>query len=245
LQNKLWFESWFDSPYYHLLYRDRDACEAEKFITNLINRLTIGPKSKILDVACGKGRHSVYLAAQGFEVTGIDLSQQSIAFARTFESDHLSFYRHDMRDIFRVNYFDLGLNLFTSLGYFDNQTDNAKAIKATALNLKIGGKLVIDFFNAQKVQQNLIPEQTKTVEHINFYISKRIEDNNILKTIQFSDKGNSYTFQEKVTLLTLTQFQHFLDDAGLKLLEVFGNYQFEQFNEKTSERLILIAKKVT
>ena len=77
-----WFHDWFNSPYYHLLYRHRDEQEAAAFIERLIGHLQPPPGSRMLDVACGKGRHAVQLARHGFEVTGIDLSEESIAFAQ-------------------------------------------------------------------------------------------------------------------------------------------------------------------
>ena len=114
-----WFEQWFDTKYYHILYKDRDHEEARRFIDTLIKYLSPVPNSRILDLACGKGRYSVFLADKGFEVTGIDLSVQSIEYARQFENDHLSFYTHDMRLPFRINYFDYVFNFFTSFGYFE------------------------------------------------------------------------------------------------------------------------------
>ena len=116
---KDWFESWFDSPYYHLLYSNRDEREADLFIKNLINYINPSTKSKILDLACGKGRHSKVLADLGFDVTGIDLSENSIVSAKKMENESLHFYTHDMRFPFRANYFDYTFNFFTSFGYFN------------------------------------------------------------------------------------------------------------------------------
>ena len=111
-----WFESWFDSPYYHVLYKNRDFSEAELFIDKLIQLIEPTKASRVLDLACGKGRHSIYLNKKGFDVTGIDLSEKSIACAKTAENETLHFYMHDMRKLFRTNYFDVVLNLFTSFG---------------------------------------------------------------------------------------------------------------------------------
>ena len=75
---KQWYASWFDTPYYHILYKDRDYTEAQGFMDNLTNYLNIPEGGKILDLACGKGRHSVYLNSLGYDVTGVDLSEKSI-----------------------------------------------------------------------------------------------------------------------------------------------------------------------
>ena len=117
IENKCneWFEDWFDSPYYHLLYKNRDYSEAESFIDNLISFLKPEEGSRFLDLGCGKGRHSIYLNKKGFDVTGIDLSENSIAAAKEFENEQQNFYVHDMRKLFRTNYFDCVVNLFTRL----------------------------------------------------------------------------------------------------------------------------------
>jgi len=88
-----WFKDWFNSHYYHLLYQNRDEQEALDFIQKLIAHLNPMPAAKMLDVACGKGRHSKALADYGFDVTGIDLSEESIAEAKEQEADNLHFIR--------------------------------------------------------------------------------------------------------------------------------------------------------
>src|SRR5690606_19509388 len=108
----------FNSPYYHQLYYKRDEEEAAEFISRLIAHQNPAPGSKMLDVACGKGRHSIQMADKGFDVTGIDLSEESIEEALQKEADNLHFYRHDMRLPFWINYFDYAYNFFTSFGYF-------------------------------------------------------------------------------------------------------------------------------
>ena len=70
---KEWYKDWFNSEYYHKLYFDRDEQEAEGFIERLLQHLNPSPGSRMLDVACGKGRHSRFLSAHGFDVTGIDI----------------------------------------------------------------------------------------------------------------------------------------------------------------------------
>jgi len=74
-----WFASWFDTPYYHILYKERNYREAQIFMDNLTHYLNLPEKAKVLDLACGKGRHAIYLNQLGFEVIGADLSENSIA----------------------------------------------------------------------------------------------------------------------------------------------------------------------
>ena len=109
-----WFKDWFNTPYYHQLYFKRDEKEASAFIDKLITYLNPAPGATMLDVACGKGRHSIRLAEKGFDVTGIDLSADSIEEALLSSSDTLQFFQHDMRLPFWINYFDYAFNFFTS-----------------------------------------------------------------------------------------------------------------------------------
>ena len=153
---KNWFATWFNTPYYHLLYKDRNHLEAQYFLSNLLQKLNPTSNSKFLDVACGRGRHSVYINQQGFTVFGIDLSSKSITYAQQFENNHLHFAVHDMRLDFQENSYDYVLNLFTSFGYFEKDEDNQKAINSMANNLQVGGKVIIDFMNAKKVISNLV-----------------------------------------------------------------------------------------
>ncbi|HRG38350.1 MAG TPA: class I SAM-dependent methyltransferase [Bacteroidia bacterium] len=238
-----WFESWFDSPYYHILYKDRDQKEAELFIDNLIQFLHPEKDVQFLDLACGKGRHAVYLNKKGFPTIGIDLSPESIAFASQFENDSLQFYVQDMRKPFRINYFDYVLNLFTSFGYFEHEKDDLAVINSIHKMLKKQGMVIIDFMNVTCVQEKIVPTEEKIVNGISFEITKTIENNFIVKHIRFTDKGTTYNYEEKVKLLRLSDFERYLSTANLKIVNLFGNYQLQPFDSCSSERLIIVAQK--
>ena len=238
-----WFENWFDSIYYHILYKDRDDDEARLFIDNIVKKLQLKTGSNIIDVACGKGRHSNYLSSLGFNVVGIDLSENSISEAKINEKENLKFHVHDMRKTYAKDCFDVALNLFTSFGYFSDQNDNQRAIQSMANNLKKGGYLIIDFMNVKKVIANLVMHEKKIIDGIIFNIVRKIKNNYITKEIFFHDKGEDYHFEEKVEIITLITFSELIKNTGLKIIDIFGNYQLIDFNAMTSERLILICKK--
>ena len=240
---KEWFEDWFDTKYYHILYSNRDYNEAENFIDNLLNYLKPNRKDKFLDIACGKGRHSVFINKKGYPVVGYDLSKESIAAADKHSKSDLEFYVHDMRQIFRTNYFDFAVNLFTSFGYFKSSRDELNAILSAAKNLKKNGTLVIDFLNRDKVISGLIPNETKTIEGIEFFISKEIINNQVIKTIEFYEDGKKYKYQESVKLLSLADFEGYLNKGNLQIKQIFGNYNLDLYS-KESERLIIIANKI-
>lgn len=240
---KQWYESWFDSPFYHILYKKRDDNEAKDFIDNLINYLEPSAAANVLDLACGKGRFSRFLANKGFEVTGLDLSENSIRFARQFESNNLSFYTHDMRKVFRVNYYDCIFSFFTSFGYFDSERDDLNSLKSVAKGLKKDGVYILDFFNSEYVIKNLVSEETKNLGGIDFLIKKKIEDAFVFKTIDFEKDGESYHFEERVRLFGLDDFERLISSAGMKIIQTFGDYSLSNFDRESSPRLVLVIKK--
>ena len=238
-----WFANWFDSPYYHLLYKNRDEKEAQVFIDNLIQYLQIPQGSKLIDIACGKGRHAIYFNKKGMDVVGIDLSSNSISYAKEHENSTLQFSVHDMRETYQGDYFDIATNLFTSFGYFDDNTNEQEAINAMASNLKIGGILVIDFMNVKKVISNLLFSEQKTIDGITFNINRKVEGGNIIKDIAITDGIEKCQFQEKVKAITLADYSKLITNARLRIIDIFGNYHLEGFDARTSDRLILICKK--
>ncbi|MES2397154.1 MAG: class I SAM-dependent methyltransferase [Bacteroidota bacterium] len=242
-KNEGWFENWFDSPYYHILYKQRDFCEAEFFIDNLIDHLKPEKLSKFLDLGCGRGRHSIYLNKKGYDVIGSDLSPSNITFASQFENENLRFCVEDMRKIKGEDQFDYVLNLFTSFGYFENEADNYDTIKCVSKVLKPKGIFVLDFMNVEKVIANLVVHEIKIIDDIEFNITRRIENNFIVKYIRFSDQGKEFNFQERVKAITLNDFKNYFDVNKLKILHLFSNYNLEKFDLKTSNRLIIIGQK--
>ncbi len=238
-----WFSEWFDSPYYHILYKNRDLKEAELFIDQLTHYLNLPPGAHIIDIPCGKGRHCIYLNQKGLNVSGADLSPKNIDHAQQFSNPTLRFFIHDMREPFATNEFDAVLNIFTSFGYFDDPMDNQRCVNAFAQALKPGGRLVIDFMNITKVTGALIPEESKTIEGITFCIRKHIENERIVKDILFSDQGREFHFQEKVSMLYKEDFLKYFNFAGLNVKNIFGDYQLNPFHPEKSDRLIIIAEK--
>lgn len=238
-----WFKNWFNSSYYHQLYHHRNEHEANLFLNNLVAFLKLPPHSTIWDLACGKGRHSIQLNKMGFDVVGTDLSENSISEAQKFSNNTLDFFVHDMRTTNRINYFNAVFNLFTSIGYFENRNDNKKVFLSVIKALKPNGVFIIDFFNATRVKNCLVEKAEVMAGDINFNISKKISNHQIVKHIEFSDKGKDYYFEEKVSLFGLHDFEDFAEQVGFKLIQVFGDYNLSEFNKEHSERLILIFKK--
>lgn len=240
--SKDWFEEWFNTSYYHTLYKNRDEQEAIRFIDRLCELLEIKPKSKILDLACGKGRHSIYLAKKGFTTTGIDLAEKSIVKAKQTELTNVNFEVHDMRKVYKKDEFDFVFNLFTSFGYFENQEDNIDVLKGVTLNLRENGLFVLDFLNASKVIKNLVPKESKQLEGVTFNLKRSYDGTNIRKDIYLKDNDKNYHFQERVSAFNLHDIKKMAAIADLKILNTFGDYNLNSFEEKTSDRLILVMR---
>lgn len=244
MKKKEWFASWFDTPFYHILYQNRDFDEAEKFINQLLTFLNPPQESKILDLACGKGRHAYFMAKQNYLVEGADLSPESIEHAREhYKMDNLSFKVHDMREPYDSHDFNYVFNFFTSFGYFDSLEDNKRVIQAMEGALCSGGTLVIDFMNASRTIANLVNEEQKEMSGLVFNLERKHENGCIVKDIRFSYKEEDYHYQEKVQALTLHDFQSLIQGTQLKLEQVFGDYNLNEFDEMASKRLIMVLKK--
>ncbi len=240
-----WFKDWFNSPYYHQLYAHRDEEEAATFIDNLVAHLQPQAGAKMLDVACGKGRHSMQLAANGFDVTGIDLSRESIAEALLSEDEHLHFFEHDMRLPFWVNYFDVAFNFFTSFGYFKTQREHDNAIRSIATSIKSNGIFVMDFLNVQFSANKQVAETQQQIDSTTYKISKWSDEHHFYKKIIVEDAALAKPMQytEKVAKFSLADFEKMFAKQHLKIKEVFGDYDFGKYDAAVSPRLIMIAQK--
>lgn len=234
-----WFATWFNSPYYHILYKSRDDKEAKAFIERLCASMDIPKENQLLDLACGAGRHARVMHELGYHVSGCDLSENSIREAATCAPDDMHFFVHDMRNPLPEKY-DVIFNLFTSIGYFSNTEENLQVFQSVHQALNPEGRFVIDFMNCTKVIRELKLRQELTIEGILFHIKKEVMNGKIVKTIAFQDKGESFFFQEKVQTLFYDDFCTLLEKAGFTIAQTFGSYALEPFDEDQSDRLILI-----
>jgi SAM-dependent methyltransferase len=241
-----WYKHWFNSPYYHKLYFDRDESEAKNFIQHLINYLEPAPASRVADIACGRGRHSKILADYGFDVAGFDLSADNIAYANRFAHEHLQFYVHDMRLPFWINYFDLAFNFFTSFGYFGTRREHDDAVRSIANSLKPSGYLVFDYLNVHHAEEHLVHNETKTVGETNYDIHRWHDDYFFYKKIAINDPQLSkpIEYTEKVAKLSLGDFTDMLSFQKMQVTDVFGDYLLNKYDIYNTPRMIVVAKKL-
>ncbi|MEO5594389.1 MAG: class I SAM-dependent methyltransferase [Chitinophagaceae bacterium] len=241
-----WFKEWFNTVYYHQLYFNRDEAEATSFINRLLALLHLPADALLVDIACGRGRHSKILAARGYEVTGIDLSAENITFAQQFEGEKLHFYQHDMRLPFWINYFDCAFNFFTSFGYFRTEREHYNAIRTIANSLKPGGHFVMDYLNVHYAEDHLIHKSDKEIDGVNYHLTKWYDETHFYKKIIVEDEALKapLEFTEKVAKFSLGDFNDMFAFHHLQVQEVFGDYTLGSYDVKKSPRLIMIAKKV-
>ena len=246
MAEKSWYIDWFNSPFYHKLYFERDEEEARSFICALVDQLQPAPGSRMLDVACGRGRHSKMLASLGFNVTGFDISPDSIAYAKqSVQDDNPDFYIHDMRLPFWGNYFDYAFNFFTSFGYFKTRREHDNAIRNISRSLKAGGTFVIDYLNVHYAEDHLMHNEIKKVDGTTYEIHRWHDETHFYKKIIIDDPQimQPVSFTEKVTKLSFGDLNDMLSFQGLQVQEVFGDYQLRSYDTRSKPRMIIIAKK--
>lgn len=245
LTNKMdWYENWFGSQFYKILYQNRDEFEAQEFVENLLGYLKPRPGSSMLDIACGEGRFAKQLAEHGFDVTGIDISNESIESANKFENNKLRFFVQDMRLPFYINYFDYAFNFFTSFGYFTHDRDHALAARSFTAALKKDGILVIDYLNVDYVMANFVPEESIERGAYTFNIKRKLERQHLIKEISFSDSASKQRhYAESVAAFSLADFIKMFKSTDMALVNTFGDYQLRPYHPIDSPRLIMIFKK--
>jgi len=240
---KEWYRNWFDSPYYDLLYKDRDQEEADMFIHNLLQHLSPPKNSLMLDLACGKGRYSVALNRMGYNVTGIDLSQNKIEAAKQHQNNSLTFAVNDMRMPLEPNKYDYVFNLFTSFGYFDNEEENKVVLTNVFNALKSGGIFVLDYVNGEKAAKYLLENEVCSIDGVDFSIYRYVKNNLIIKEIKVIDGVIECNYSEKVSIFSEAKLKGYITGCGFEILEAFGDYQLNNYNQNDSERLIIISRK--
>ena len=240
-----WFINWFNSRYYHILYKSRNKNEASDFIKTIISTLSLKSNNSVLDLGCGNGRHSISLSKHFKIVHGIDISSENISLANENKKENLKFFISDMRNFDTNTKYQYIFNLFTSFGYFKKNEDNIKVLKSCHHHLNKNGLLFIDFLNSEQIKKTINGlKETKNISGIRFNIQKEIIDNYVVKNIVVKDAQATYNFQEKVQLFKIEDFKKMFKISGFEIISTYGDYQMNQYNLNSS-RLILCAKKIS
>ncbi|MCH7973180.1 MAG: class I SAM-dependent methyltransferase [Bacteroidetes bacterium] len=241
-----WFESWFESEEYLKVYKHRDEREALQLVESIISITNIKNKSKILDLACGAGRHSIEFAKKGFLLTAVDLSENLLNNAKVNAQNaevDIDFIRADIRDFYIDDKFDLVLNLFTSFGYFESDEENFKVFKSAYDHLNENGFFIFDYFNKKYLEENLIPNSSLRIEDGEIIQKRRIEKGRVIKDIIIKKNGNEKYFKESVKIYSLDEIKSKLELTKFNIKDIYGSFDRSKFDESLSNRIIIIAQK--
>jgi SAM-dependent methyltransferase len=224
------------------MYAHRDDSEALRLSVWIASLYPPGRHRRILDLACGRGRHSLNLARLGFDVTGLDLSKQAIHIAETRAKASeipVRFRCGDMRTPLEES-FDGIVNLFTSFGYASDDTDNRLALAAMRQMLVPGGFLLIDYLNAVQIRQRLVPMESGTTQGLTYHIRRWIDGDVVWKEIRLTDAdGDQHRYHERVKLYDEAWFRMELASLGFRIDGTTGDYDGSPYVPDTSARLII------
>lgn len=237
-----WYRTWFGTPYYKLLYGHRDHDDAEAWVRMILQRTGAGTGTKVLDLACGRGRHARWFAEAGCAVTGIDISAESIAEARR-QVPQATFQVHDIREPFAEGRFDLAVCLFTSLGYFEHASDDLRALRAACEALRPGGWFVLDFMNTGRVLRELVPSEEVRVGDVHFAITRHHADGQVVKRITATDASGLHRFEERVAALGPAELEALVHEAGLVVRDRTDGPDPAPFDPDRSGRLVIWAQR--
>jgi len=241
-----WYKEWFNSENYLKVYGHRDETEAERLADLITKELALQHNSSVLDMACGAGRHAIAFAKKGFDVTAVDLSERLISEAKRNGLQakvKVDFILSDILEFNSSKQFDVAVNLFTSIGYFETDEENFAVIKKAYNLLKQDGHFILDYFNKDFLLNNLVPTSIFSENGLRIIQNRTIEGKRIVKKITFENNNLVNEFYESVRLYSYDEMLNFFLNSGFLISKQYGNYYGNDFERESSPRLIIFAKK--
>ncbi len=217
-------------------------------VNSILSLASVPPGSKVLDLCCGPGRHSLELARRGFVVTGVDRTKAYIekaqAMAREEGLKSATFVLEDMRSFREPEAFDLVLNLFTSFGYFKDQTEDGRAIRNIFDSLRAGGKLILDVLGKEVLAGKFRPHDWTEEDGVLFLEDRVVSDSwSWIETRWIRIDGAKRTeFTLSHRLYSAAELLGLASQAGFANVRAYGSLQGTPYDTHAS-RLILLAVK--
>lgn len=239
-----WYVRRFDATYLET-YGHRDAAEAEAAVQHLLVPLGLGGR-RVLDLACGAGRHVRELERHGARAAGVDLSAPLLQAARAAGiRASLGWARADMRRLPFVDAsFDIVISMFTSFGYFDSADQDRIVLREVGRVTAAGGTFVLDVLNAARVRRALEPETRRRIGDCEVHERRRLEAQDIVvKEIELRRGNEVHRHRERVRLWDGAPLSRALAACGFDVVHTWGGYRGEVFDAGASERRIVRARR--
>ena len=236
-----WFRDWFGDAYLDL-YPHRDEEEAARAVALYRERTGLGAGSRVLDLACGAGRHLQRLRAAGLHATGIDLSAPLLRAGRGRPGVASVLVRADMRALpFASASFDGLVNFFTSFGYFLTPQEDMTVLDEIRRVLRTGAPFLMDYLNADWVVARLEPESVGEVNGIPVRQTRWVEGDQVFKRIEIGGgtAERPKVYHERVRLYAPDALEALLRDHGLDARDRFGDYDGGPFGSDSPRLLVL------
>ena len=230
---------------YSFMFPDTRLAAAPSEVEQIIT-LSGCDKGRVLDLACGPGRHSVAFARRGFRVTGVDRSPFLLERARTNARDagvEVEWIESDMRDFRRPDAFDLAICLFTSFGFFQEDADNRQVLANVAASLKPGGTFVLDLLGKEVLAQKFTSTTSRDLPDGMVVHRHRIVDdwNRIENDWIILRNGAQRTFHFSHWLYSARELKEMLLGAGFAEVQVYGDFAGATYDAGAT-RLVVVGR---
>lgn len=242
-----WYHRWFGEEYLEL-YPHRDRAEAARAVAVLMDRLqahdqpraSSGISRRVLDLACGAGRHLEALRKHGLCPVGLDLSAPLLAEARALSPDVL-LLRGDMRKLpFATDAFHVITSFFTSFGYFETEREDRQVMREIRRVVEPGGFLFLDFLNAPRVREHLDPRDERQIGSTRVIQQRRLLEGGrrVEKRIRIVRAEGEEAFTERVRLYDAPELTRMCEEEGVEPLELMGDYEGSPYNDRSPRTII-------
>jgi SAM-dependent methyltransferase len=248
MTNKNWYENNdFWQTWGPVLFSKQRLANTPEEVNKILALVKIPPKTRVLDLCCGVGRHSLELARRGFSVTGVDRTQSYLEQARQQakqEGLSIEFVREDMRHSRRPDTFDLVINMFTSFGYFEDQEDDRKVARNIYDSLKPGGVLLMEMSGKEIVAREFREHDWHEIDGVYWLEERKVIDNwkqMLNRWIMFKD-GKRYEHTVCSRMYSATELRAVLKEAGFQKMNVYGGLDGRPYDGMAA-RLVVAAYK--